>query len=160
MPVNGDNLHEPDETFFVILHGPTNATISHAQGIGTIINDDPPPDTTAPTVTTTIPQAGAKGVSRTTTVKANFSEAVQASTLTSANVQLFTGNNKKPVKATLSKTSTSVTLTPSSKLDANTVYRTVVGTGVMDLADNALDQDQDPSNGNQPKQWTFTTGSE
>ena len=159
MPVNGDNLHEPDETFFVILHSPTNATISHAQGIGTIINDDPPPDTTAPTVTTTIPQAGAKGVSRTTTVKANFSEAVQASTLTSENVQLFWGNSTKPLKATLSKTSDSVTLTPSQRLDAKNSYRAVVSTGVKDLEGNALDQDPNVTD-NQPKQWTFITGAQ
>ena len=113
---------------------------------------------TAPYVTDTSPNDGDGKVSRTTEVTANFSEEVQQATLTSANVQLFSGNSKKPVKATLSPTSTSVTLTPSSKLDANTIYRAVVGTGVKDLADNALDQDQDPSNGNQPKQWTFTTG--
>jgi Big-like domain-containing protein len=83
---------------------------------------------------------------------------VQQATLTTANVQLFSGNSKMPAKATLSKTSTSVTLTPSSKLDANTTYRAVVGTGLKDLAGNALDQDQNPNNGNQPKQWTFTTG--
>jgi Bacterial Ig-like domain len=51
-----------------------------------------------------------------------------------------------------------VTLIPSQRLDAKTTYKAVVGTGVKDLDDNPLDQDQDPSNGNQPKQWTFTTG--
>jgi hypothetical protein len=83
---------------------------------------------------------------------------VQQATLTTANVQLFSGNSQKPVKATLSQTSTSVTLIPSARLDANTTYRAVVGTGVKDLAGNALDQDQNPDNGNQSKQWTFTTG--
>ena len=37
---NGDALAEPNETFFVNLSGATNATISDAQGIGTIVNDD------------------------------------------------------------------------------------------------------------------------
>jgi CSLREA domain-containing protein len=38
--VNGDLKFEPNETFFVNLSSPTNATISDSQGIGTIINDD------------------------------------------------------------------------------------------------------------------------
>src|SRR5206468_803374 len=38
--VNGDTTVEPDETFVVNLSSPTNATISGAQGVGTIVNDD------------------------------------------------------------------------------------------------------------------------
>jgi hypothetical protein len=43
--VNGDKQFEPDETFFVNLLSPVNATIAKAQGTGTILNDDsvPPP---------------------------------------------------------------------------------------------------------------------
>jgi hypothetical protein len=41
--VNGDMLNEPDETFFVDLSAPTNATIADNQGKGTITNDDPLP---------------------------------------------------------------------------------------------------------------------
>ncbi|MEO8434757.1 MAG: Calx-beta domain-containing protein, partial [Pyrinomonadaceae bacterium] len=41
--VNGDMKFEPDENFFVNLSGPTNATISDGQGVGTIQNDDLPP---------------------------------------------------------------------------------------------------------------------
>src|SRR6185503_11046923 len=39
--VNGDLLNEADETFFVTLSNPTNATIADGQGVGTINNDDP-----------------------------------------------------------------------------------------------------------------------
>src|SRR5262249_12530458 len=39
--VNGDRLPEPNETFFVNLSSPTNATIADGQGIGTIIDDEP-----------------------------------------------------------------------------------------------------------------------
>jgi hypothetical protein len=52
----GDFAFEPDETFFVNLSGPTNATISDAQGMGTILNDDAPGGTFAfssPTYTVT-----------------------------------------------------------------------------------------------------------
>jgi hypothetical protein len=39
--VNGDRLGEPNETFFVNLSSPTNATISDGQGMGTILDDEP-----------------------------------------------------------------------------------------------------------------------
>jgi hypothetical protein len=46
--VNGDTKVEGNETYDVTLSGATNgATISHAQGVGTIVNDD----TAAPTAT-------------------------------------------------------------------------------------------------------------
>ncbi|HYW72999.1 MAG TPA: Calx-beta domain-containing protein [Pyrinomonadaceae bacterium] len=38
--VIGDTASEPDETFFVTLFTPNEATIAKAQGTGTIINDD------------------------------------------------------------------------------------------------------------------------
>jgi hypothetical protein len=38
--VNGDNVNENDETFFVNLSAPTNATILDAQGKGTILDDE------------------------------------------------------------------------------------------------------------------------
>jgi hypothetical protein len=41
--VKGDLTTEPDETFFVNLSAPTNATIADAQGKGTIVNDDSTP---------------------------------------------------------------------------------------------------------------------
>jgi uncharacterized repeat protein (TIGR01451 family) len=43
--VNGDGTFEPNETFFVNLSVPTNASISGAQGQGTITNDDAAPPT-------------------------------------------------------------------------------------------------------------------
>jgi hypothetical protein len=45
--VFGDGTQEPDETFFVNLSAPGNATIANDHGTGTIINDDSP---AAPTV--------------------------------------------------------------------------------------------------------------
>src|SRR5439155_1405462 len=41
--VNGDTKFEPNETFFVNLSNPVNATISDNQGAGTIVNDDGQP---------------------------------------------------------------------------------------------------------------------
>jgi len=38
--VTGDRVVEPNETFFVNLSSPTNATLATSQGVGTIVNDD------------------------------------------------------------------------------------------------------------------------
>ncbi|MFY9621540.1 MAG: choice-of-anchor Q domain-containing protein [Pyrinomonadaceae bacterium] len=38
--VNGDQKTEPDETVFIVLSNPVNATFSDSQGTGTILNDD------------------------------------------------------------------------------------------------------------------------
>ena len=40
LPVTGDRAVEGDETFFVNLQNATNAALVHAQGLGTIQNDD------------------------------------------------------------------------------------------------------------------------
>jgi CSLREA domain-containing protein len=41
--VHGDTTYEANETFFVNLSTPTNASITDSQGVGTITNDDAPP---------------------------------------------------------------------------------------------------------------------
>jgi hypothetical protein len=43
VPVMGDSIDEPDETFVVDLAGAVNATIADRQGVGTITDDDPEP---------------------------------------------------------------------------------------------------------------------
>jgi hypothetical protein len=40
--VKGDTVNEADETFFVNLSNPVNATVVRSQGVGTILNDDTP----------------------------------------------------------------------------------------------------------------------
>jgi uncharacterized protein YhjY with autotransporter beta-barrel domain len=42
VPVNGELVPEANETFFVNIFGPANATIADGQGVGTITNDDVP----------------------------------------------------------------------------------------------------------------------
>lgn len=43
VPVRGDRLDEPDETFTVNLSNPGSGTLTDAQGTGTIADDDAPP---------------------------------------------------------------------------------------------------------------------
>src|SRR5439155_13420396 len=38
--VYGDTVFEPDETFYLYLYSPTNATIARSTATGTIVNDD------------------------------------------------------------------------------------------------------------------------
>ena len=40
VPVNGDTVVEPDETFVLNLSDPARATIADSQGVATIVNDD------------------------------------------------------------------------------------------------------------------------
>jgi chitinase len=51
IPVGGDALDEPNETFFVNLSSATNATISDGQGLATISDDDLPPSLSVNDVT-------------------------------------------------------------------------------------------------------------
>src|SRR5947207_1083487 len=51
--VIGDLVNEADETFFVNLSTPTNATLADSQGLGTILNDDAVPALSINDVTVT-----------------------------------------------------------------------------------------------------------
>ncbi len=58
VPIVGDTTDEVDETFFVNLSGATNASIADAQGVGTIVDDDPLPSLTINDVSLTEGDAG------------------------------------------------------------------------------------------------------
>ncbi|MGG6382426.1 Ig-like domain-containing protein, partial [Paenarthrobacter sp. NEAU-H11] len=127
--------------------GSTNAptlilTVSGGSGGG---------DTTAPTVTGTSPAAGATGVAVTANATGTFSEAMDASTVTSSTFTLQTGTTTVPATVTYSSTDRVATLNPGADLAAGTTYTATIkggSGGVKDVAGNALAQD---------KTWTFTT---
>ena len=107
-------------------------------------------DIIPPTVTVVSPLSGATGVTTGANIIANFSEAVNASTVTTTTFQLRdAGNNLVP--ASVSTLSGQITLDPTSALTASTVYTaTITGgaSGVKDLAGNALATNYS---------WSFTT---
>ncbi|MCO4253600.1 phytase [Pseudarthrobacter raffinosi] len=106
-------------------------------------------DTTAPTVTVTSPADGATGVAAAADVTGSFSEAMDASTVTS-NTFTLTGPTGT-VQAAYSSTGNVATLNPTADLTANTTYTATIESGpagVKDVAGNALATD---------KTWTFTT---
>ena len=123
-------------------------------------------DKTAPTVTGVSPARGATKVARNTSVTATLSEKMDPKTLvttpkdptnpnvgTSTTFTLVKYGTTTPISATVSydDSNNKVTLTPSFNLEARTKYTAKVGSGVKDLAGNAL--------ANAPYTWTFTTGS-
>jgi hypothetical protein len=76
VPVVGDVLDEIDEAFFVNLSAATNATIADNQGIGTILDDDPPPSLTINDVSLTEGNAGTANMTFTATLSAVSSKTV------------------------------------------------------------------------------------
>ena len=105
-------------------------------------------DTVAPTVTTTTPLNAASGVGISSNIQANFSEVMDANTLTTASFSLMKGSTA--VSGVVDYVGTTATFNPNIDLAASSVYTATVTTSATDLAGNAL-----ASN----KVWSFTTGS-
>lgn len=102
-------------------------------------------DTVPPTVDATTPAGAATGVLLNSVVMATFSEAMDETTLTAANITVDNG-----VKGTLSYNAVSYELsfTPNDRMTCNTLHSATIGTGVQDLAGNNLAADH---------VWSFTT---
>ena len=104
-------------------------------------------DTTAPTVTSTIPLDVASGVARNANITAKFSEAMDAATITNSTFTLKQGASA--VTGVVSYAGTTATFNPTSNLLASKPYTATITTGVKDAAGNALAAN---------KVWSFTTG--
>lgn len=109
----------------------------------------PAPDTTAPTVSSSVPANAATGVPVSQTIAATFSEAMAPSTITPSTFTL-TGPGATPVPGTVAYDIAShiATFAPGSALAANTVYIATITTEAADLAGNALEANV---------VWNFTT---
>ena len=109
-------------------------------------------DTTPPTVVSTNPADQAVGIAINQTINATFSEAMDASTISTANFSVADAN-KNSVSGTIAYDSASkiATFSSASDLTSNTQYSVTITTAVKDLAGNALAVN---------KAWTFTTGSQ
>ncbi|MEY2401743.1 MAG: hypothetical protein QOJ08_1854, partial [Ilumatobacteraceae bacterium] len=105
----------------------------------------------APTITARTPAAGATLVPTTTNATATFSEAMNAATITGANVTLRLGTAAAGtlIGATVTYNATTrvVTLDPTPTLAANTLYTVRLSTNVTDAAGNRL----------AAAAWTFRT---
>jgi len=104
-------------------------------------------DTTAPTVTSTVPTSGATGVAINGNVTATFDEAMNPATITSSTFTLNKGTT--PVSGAVSYAGTTAIFNPTANLATSTLYTATITTGVTDLAGNALAANMT---------WSFTTG--
>ncbi len=114
----------------------------------------------SPRVKGVSPKEGAAGVAPKTKVRAFFSQGVQRDSVTEQTFKLYKveGTSTTEVAAQVRYDAAKKVgiLTPSAPLERGAIYRAVVSTEVTDLAGNRLDQDRDPTNGNQNKVWSFT----
>jgi hypothetical protein len=81
--VNGDALHELDETLYVILSGAVNAFVADGVGVGTIYNDDAEPTLSVDDVVITEGNAGKKSATFTISLSAPSGMPVSVSYATS-----------------------------------------------------------------------------
>ena len=106
-------------------------------------------DNAPPTVRSTYPANNATGVFLNRIISASFSEALDPATVIPATFTLM--NGATPVTGTVSYAATGATasFTPAGNLDAGTVYKATLTTGIKDASGNAMA-------GNYV--WSFTTG--
>ncbi len=86
--IKADTLDELDETFFVNLSSPTNATITDSQAIGTIIDDDAAPALSIKDVTVTEGNSGTKTATFTASLSTASGKAVTVDYATADNTAL------------------------------------------------------------------------
>jgi hypothetical protein len=105
------------------------------------------PDTTRPTVISTVPLDDALAVSVNTAISATFDSIMNAATLTPLSFTLADGII--PVLGTVTLVGNTAVFTPAAPLDPSTLYTATVTTVAADLAGNGLAADF---------VWQFTTG--
>jgi hypothetical protein len=144
-PFTSGSLHAPANGG-VYLYGAGGFPTLTFQGsnywVDVVLNTTPVADTTAPTVTSFAPAGGATNVSINAAATITFSEALNASTVTSSTVFLRDSSNVVlPTTVAYNTTTHAVTLTPASPLANSATYTIVVkggSAGVKDVAGNAL----------------------
>ena len=109
-------------------------------------------DTTAPTVSSTVPATGGTNVNATANVTATFSEALNAASVSAATFELRdAGNNLITATVSYDSASRTATLHPNNVLGATSTYTARLkggSAGIKDVAGNALAADYT---------WSFTT---
>ena len=137
--VTGDRRGEPNETFFVNLSSPTNATIADGQAVGTIVDDEPRISISDVTKT-----EGKKGQTTlftfTVTLSAAYDQAVTMSYST-VNATATTGNGDYIAKTgtlTFAPGETTKTITIEVKGDSKRETNETFYLDLFGLSNNAL----------------------
>ena len=105
------------------------------------------PDTTLPLVNATDPANSATGIARNKVVSITFSEAMDATTISTSTFTLMNGTT--PVAGTVAYSGITATFTADNILPVATEFTATITTGAKDLSGNALEANT---------VWTFTTG--
>lgn len=108
-----------------------------------------PIDTTAPTVTLTVPAAAAVEVALNSKITATFSEAMTGATLTGTTFTVTDASGAVAGAVTYADAVNTAIFTPAADFAATTIYTAEITTGAKDLAGNPLAV---------AKTWSFTTG--
>lgn len=100
----------------------------------------PPTDTTAPSVTNTVPDTGESSVARDSTVAVTFSEAMDAATIDTGSLTLTDDASSSAVAGSVSydAASTTATFTPASNLALAADYTATIAATIADEAGNTL----------------------
>ncbi|MBC9734955.1 DUF4082 domain-containing protein [Nocardioides marmotae] len=131
-----------------VVKGVSYAVFPARDGVWTATYRVAEPDTTPPSVTATVPDDQAADVSPTATIRATFSEPVDPTTVTGATFVVESAGT--PVAGTVAydARSRTATFTPEAALALDTAHTARLGTGITDVAGNALTD---------PVTWSFTT---
>ncbi len=115
-------------------------------------------DILPPKVQGVMPLEGATDVGPATNVRAFFSEPMRARSIKATTFKLFEAATNTRISAAVSYEAATrkAVIDPEADLVRGVRYKAVVTSGAKDLSGNALDQNQDPSDGNQKKVWSFT----
>jgi hypothetical protein len=132
-----DNVFEPDETFFINLSNPSNATIADGQGKATITNDDPQP---AITIGSSNRAEGAAGTSGNSTFQVTLSNP-SYQTIT---VAYATANGTATAGSDYTATSGTVTFNPGDTTKSIAVE--VLGDNVDETAETYVVNLSSPTN--------------
>ncbi len=136
---------------------PTQSFRSTNYWVDVVFESGGAPDTTLPTVTSTVPTGAAANVAVGSTVRAVFSEAIDPATVTGSTFELRNAANAVVASTvTYDAATRTATLTPSSSLATSSSYTATVRGGtvdprIKDLAGNALASSVS---------WSFTTNSQ
>ena len=126
--VNGDTLIENNETFNVNLSGVVNATLTNAQGVGTIVNDDFP----AISINDVSLPEGNTGTSN-----ATFTVSLSAAAPFAVTVQYATANGTATAGSDYTTTNGTLTFAPGGAL-TQTVSVPVTGDTVVENNETVL----------------------
>jgi uncharacterized repeat protein (TIGR01451 family) len=123
VPVKGDVLDEPDETFSVDLSNVTGATVLDGHGVGTIVDDDPAPSISIDDVSVTEGNSG--------TTNATFNVWLSAASGKTVTVNYATADGTATQPADYNSASATLTFAPGEMLKTVTVA--VVGDTLDEL---------------------------